>query len=97
LLNQFSLWPRYDEFVATASKPTAGGNDEETDTESGANPFAGRSALFIRDGVNGKVVRNISAAFQSADPIATVEVRYNDRHVRTWRIFLCRYYKTLPL
>src|SRR5881398_3326075 len=94
LVNQFSLWPRYDEFV-TSSKPKSG--EDEPYSEGGENLFTGRSALFIRDGANGKLVHNISAAFESADPIATMEVMRNGKHVRTWRIFLCRHYRTLPL
>jgi hypothetical protein len=94
LVNQFSFWPRYDEFV-TSTKPSSG--EDQPYSEGGENLFTGRSALFIRDGANGKMVHNISAAFESADPIALVEVRHRGRHVRTWRIFLCQRYRTLPL
>ena len=95
LLNQFSLWPRYDEFV-TAPKETAPTEDQPY-SEGGVNLFTGRSALFIRDGANGTLVHNIRAAFETAYPIAIIEVQRNGRHVRTWRIFLCQHYRTLPL
>jgi hypothetical protein len=94
LVNQFSLWPRYDEFVTSSKSKT---DEDEPYSEGGENLFMGRSALFIRDGANGKLVHNISAAFQSADPIALLEVRHRGRQVRTWRIFLCQHYRTLPL
>jgi hypothetical protein len=94
LVNQFSLWPRYDEFV-TSTKPRSG--EDQPYSEGGENLFTGRSALFIRDGANGKLVHNISAAFESADPIALIEVRHRGRPLRTWRIFLCQRYRTLPL
>ena len=95
LLNQFSLWPRYDEFV-TAPEETAPTEDQPY-SEGGVNLFTGRSALFIRDGANGTLVHNIRAAFETAYPIAIIEVQRNGRHVRTWRIFLCQHYRTLPL
>ncbi len=94
LLNQFSLWPRYDEFV---NAPNANQSDDQPYSEGGVNLFSGRSALFIRDGSNGSLVHNVRAAFASADPVATLEVLRHGRHVRTWRIFLCQHYRTLPL
>ncbi len=96
LVNQFSLWPRYDEFV-TAPSGKSGDDDQPYSEEGGVNLFAGRSALFIRDGANGKLVHNVQAAFSSADPIATLEVLRYGKHIRTWRIFLCQHYRTLPL
>jgi Dolichyl-phosphate-mannose-protein mannosyltransferase len=96
LVNQFSFWPRYDEFVEAprSAVPTEG---EIYTEESGINPFIGRSALFIRDGGNRGLPHNIRAAFQSSQAVATIEVRRYRTHVRTWRIFLCRNYRTLPL
>jgi hypothetical protein len=95
LANQFYLWPRYDEFVAAPSNTVRG--EDEPYSEGGINQFVGRSALFIRDGANGSLVHNIRVGFQSCDVIATMEVRRYGVHIRTWRIFLCRNYKTLPL
>lgn len=95
--NQFSFWPRYDEFVdapAHAPKP----NGEVYTEEKGENPFAGRSALFV----SGKhrvleVPHNIGAAFQSYEKVATIDVRRFGKSVRAFDIFLCRNYRTLPL
>lgn len=95
LLNQFSLWPRYDEFVT--AKPEAKPDEDQPYSEGGVNLFTGRSALFIRDGANGTLVHNVRAAFQTGDPIATLEVRRYGQHIRTWRIFLCQHYRSLPL
>jgi hypothetical protein len=95
LLNQFSLWPRYDEFVTA---PAGKQNDEDQSySEGGESEFSGRSALFIRDGAAGTLVHNVRAAFETAYPIATLEVRRYDKHVRTWRVFLCQHYRPLPL
>ena len=49
MVNQFSFWPRYDEFVEV--KPGAPRPESEVYTEeNGINLFVGRDALFIRDG-----------------------------------------------
>lgn len=95
LVNQFSFWPRYDEFVSAPANVAP--NEDQAYSEGGVSLFAGRSALFIRDGATGSLVHNIRAAFQSCEVIATMEVRRHGEHLRTWRIFLCRNYKTLPL
>ena len=117
LLNQFSLWPRYDEFVTDAQGGGTAGlanyglgtaglanhgsqpanTEDQPYSEGGVNLFTGRSALFIRDGANGSLVHNVSAAFGSAYPIAILQVTRYGQTVRTWRIFLCRQYRTLPL
>jgi Dolichyl-phosphate-mannose-protein mannosyltransferase len=96
MVNQFSFWPRYDEFVEV--KPGTPRPEGEVYTEeSGVNLFVGRDALFIRDGEKGHVPHNIQAAFQSIEPVGTIEVRRHDRVLRTWEVFLCRNYRTLPL
>lgn len=95
LVNQFSFWPRYDQFIDTPQTSTA--TEQDSFTEGGMNPFAGRDALFIRDGANGSLVHNIRAAFDSCEPVAILETRRYGEKLRTWRIFLCRGYRTLPL
>ena len=97
LVNQFSLWPRYDEFVDLTKNSGALPNDPESFTEGGTNPFAGRDALFIRDGEDGSLVHNIRAAFEKCDTVAIIETQRYGRKLRTWRIFLCRGYRTLQL
>ncbi|HJX98237.1 MAG TPA: glycosyltransferase family 39 protein [Chthoniobacterales bacterium] len=95
LLNQFSFWPRYDQFVDAPAKP-AESPDEAFTEQKGVNLFVGRSALLIRNYAKGPS-HNVRAAFQSIEPIGTIEVRRFGHHVRYWQIFLCRNYKTLPL
>ena len=95
LVNQFSFWPRYDQFVDAPARPNQ--SPEETFTEQkGVNLFVGRSALLIRNYAKGPS-HNVRAAFQSIEPVGTIEVRRFGQHVRYWQIFLCRNYKTLPL
>src|ERR1700730_69584 len=79
IVNQFYFWPRYDEFVEAPPENFPSGEDVYTE-EKGINPFAGRSALFVRDGEKPDVPRNIRAAFQSAEPLRAIDVRrYGDR------------------
>jgi 4-amino-4-deoxy-L-arabinose transferase-like glycosyltransferase len=96
MVNQFSFWPRYDEFVDAPPKSFPAGEDVYTE-EKGINLFIGRSALFVCDGKKNDVPRNIRAAFQSTQPLGTIEVRRYGVPVRLWQVFLCRSYRTLPL
>ena len=96
IVNQFSFWPRYDEFVE--APPNVPRPDGEVYTEeSGINPFEGRSALYVQSSRTDELPHNIRAAFQSAEKVATIEVRRFGAKVREWQVFLCRNYRTLPL
>src|SRR6266436_5593557 len=96
MVNQFSFWPRYDEFVEI--KPGTPRPESEVYTEeNGMNPFVGRSALFVREGEKERVPHNIRAGFQSTEPVGTIEVRRYGKLLRIWQVFLCRNYRTLPL
>ena len=96
MVNQFSFWPRYDQFVEL--KPGMQRPDGEVYTEeNGINLFLGRDALFVRSGEKGRVPRNIEAAFQSNELVGTIDVSRYGKVIRTWQVFLCRSYRTLPL
>jgi hypothetical protein len=95
MVNQFSLWPRYDEFDEAPNVPQPEG--EVYTEESGINRFEGRSALYVQSSRRDDLPHNITAAFQSTEKIATIEVRRFGAKMREWRIFLCRSYRTLPL
>jgi len=96
LVNQFSFWPRYDEFAELKPDTPQPGAEVYTE-ENGVNPFVGRDALFIRAREKEHVPHNIRAAFQSTEPVGTIEVRRYGKVLRTWQVFLCRNYRTLPL
>ena len=74
MVNQFSFWPRYDEFVELKPGMPAAEGEVYTE-ENGINLFVGRDALFIRNGEKEHVPHNISAGFQSTEPVGTIEVR----------------------
>src|SRR2546423_3032591 len=96
MVNQFSFWPRYDEFIEL--KPGAPRPESEVYTEeSGINLFVGRDALFVRDGQKQRVPHNIKAGFQSTELVGTIQVSRYGKPLRTWQVFLCRNYRTLPL
>ncbi len=96
MVNQFSFWPRYDQFVeAGPGVPRPEG--EAYTEENGINPFLGRSALFISDGEKERAPHNIRIGFQSAELVGTIQVRRYGKLLRTWQVFLCRNYRTLPL
>jgi hypothetical protein len=96
MVNQFSFWPRYDQFVEL--KPDTQRPDGEVYTEeNGINLFVGRDALFIRAGEKEHVPHNIEAAFQSTGLVGKIEISRYGKVIRTWQVFLCRNYRTLPL
>ncbi len=96
MVNQFSFWPRYDQFVEVKRGMQRPDGQVYTE-ENGINLFLGRDALFIRAGEKKSVPHNIQAAFQSTEPAGTIEVSRYGRVIRTWQVFLCRSYRTLPL
>src|SRR3954471_2261117 len=94
--NQFSFWPRYDQFVET-SPGTPRPDGEVYTEEEGVNLFTGRSALYVQSGKGVLVPHNIRVGFESVDRIATIEVSRFGAKMREWQVFLCRNYRTLPL
>ena len=94
--NQFSFWPRYDQFVEAPPNPKQPDSEVYTEEE-GVNLFTGRSALYVQSGKGTLVPHNIHAGFQSVEHIATIEVSRFGAKMREWQVFLCRNYRTLPL
>jgi hypothetical protein len=96
IVNQFSFWPRYDEFVAAPAERPAPEGDVYTE-EDGVNLFQGRTAMYIQANEKHEAARNIRAAFGSVDHHATIEVARYGRVIRTLQVFVCKNYRTLPL
>lgn len=96
LKNEFSFWPRYDEFVTPATPQPASPNETYTE-ENGVNLFVGRSALYIQEKGRSNPPHNIESGFRTVERIATIRVARFQKPIRTLQIFLCRDYRTLPL
>jgi 4-amino-4-deoxy-L-arabinose transferase-like glycosyltransferase len=90
--SQFDLWPRYDQFVEAERIEAAPGIDPFTEQE-GANPFVGRSALYITTQEPGELPQAITAAFAGVQLLG--EITAPDG--RLLRVYLCSDYQTMPL
>ena len=89
--SQFDLWPRYDQFVDTAQTAPAG-PDPFTEQQ-GANPFMGRSALYVTTQRPEELPQSVSAAFSGVQLLG--EIDSPDGHIL--RVYLCSDYQTMPL
>jgi 4-amino-4-deoxy-L-arabinose transferase-like glycosyltransferase len=92
--NEYSFWPRYDEFVEAdpSSRP-----DTTFTEEAGVNPFMDRTALYITDRAEASPPQNIQSAFTRWELVAVYELTRKERPLRQIRIFACYQYQTLPL
>lgn len=93
--NQFSFWPRYDEFIAVP-KESLPQNAYFTE-EQGLNPFHGRCALYITDRAEEKAPSRIKGGFEKVEMIACFDQLRHGLPLRQWRIFACYNYKSLDL
>jgi uncharacterized protein YbdZ (MbtH family) len=95
LENQFSLWPRYDEFVALkgGQRPA----DAQFTEESGINPFHGQSALFLSDVDDDTAPSAIRGGFEKTELLACYEIEWMGRSLRRVRVFKCTNYRSMPL
>lgn len=93
--NEFSLWPRYDEFVAL--KPGEKPVDEYFSQEQGTNPFLGRNALYITDRAEEKPATGVKRGFEHTEMIALYDIQRRGQPLRQIRIFACYNYRSLPL
>jgi hypothetical protein len=96
--NEFSFWPRYDEFVAppAGTMPT----DSYYTEEQGVNLFEGRNALYITDESKSGAERPPSAierGFERVELIRLFRIERRGEPLRDLRVFACYNYRTLPL
>ncbi len=96
MVNEFSFWPRYDEFEPLPPNATPDPNNVYTE-EQGVNLFVGRNALFLQEGKTKRPPRSITGGFRRVEPIATIEVRAQGRLFRQLQVYACYEYRTLPL
>jgi hypothetical protein len=95
LENQFSFWPRYDEFIAVP--PDQLPKDSYFNEEQGINPFHGRTALYISDRPEERGPSTIKNGFERVEMIACIDQKRRTLPLRQWRIFACYNYRSLPL
>lgn len=94
--NQFSFWPRYDEFVERERLPAAA-RDEYYTEEQGVNLFVGRTALYVTDREQEKPPSSLKSGFDRSELIALIELRRRGEPLREVRVFACYDYRGLPL
>jgi hypothetical protein len=93
--NQFSFWPRYDEFLEPTKDVES--RDPLFSEEQGYNPFHGRSALFIVDREIKRLPSTVRNAFEKVELVAVAEQTRRDLPLRQWRVYLCRNYRSAEL
>ena len=84
LSSQFGIWPSYADFEKCTKSA-----DEYFTEQKGANPFIDRSAIFVGT----SLPQTIKGAFSSTSPLRQIKMPNG----RTFTIFLCLGYQTLPL
>lgn len=90
--SQYALWPRYDQFVDAPRAAAEAAPDPFTEQD-GANPFVGRSALYITPQVPDQLPQAITAAFAARRLLAEITTSSGE----VLRVYLCQNYETLPL
>lgn len=93
--SQYAFWPRYDQFVdAPPAPPVSNAESQDPFTEQdGANPFLGRSALYVTTQSPDQLPQAITAAFATHRPLAEITTASGE----ILRVYLCSEYETLPL
>ena len=93
--NQFSFWPRYDEFVTVARDQLP--QDSYFTEQQGINRFMGRTALYITDRAENKPPSSIKGGFERVEMIACIDQSRRGLPLRQWRVFACYGYRSMPL
>jgi 4-amino-4-deoxy-L-arabinose transferase-like glycosyltransferase len=93
--NQFSFWPRYDEFITVPPEQLA--KDAYFTEEMGVNPFHGRNALYITDRAEERPPSTVKGGFERTEMIACIDQKRRGLPLRQWRVFACYNYRSLPL
>jgi 4-amino-4-deoxy-L-arabinose transferase-like glycosyltransferase len=92
--NEFSFWPRYDEFVEPADKSEINSLFSE---QAGVNPFINRTALYITDAPEDTPPQNLQNSFTRWELVDHFQVNRRHEPLHEFRIFACYQYQTLPL
>lgn len=84
---QFALWPRYDEFVATAEAP-----DPYFAELRATNPYLGRHALYFAPESPADLPQVITNGFARVIPLEMLQTAQGNFY-----LYLCEDYQTAPL
>jgi hypothetical protein len=93
--NQFSFWPRYDEFLPL--KPGQKTRDPLFSEEGGFNPFHGRTALYITTTSGERPPSAIQSGFESAEMVGLYDLHRHGQKLRQIRVFRCSNYRSVSL
>lgn len=93
--NQYSFWPRYDEFITVPREQLP--PDAYFTEQQGINPFHGRSALYITDRAEEKPPSTIKGGFEQVEMIACIDQKRRGQPLRQWRVFACYNYRSQSL
>ncbi len=96
MVNEFSFWPRYDEFVPLPPNAVRDANEVYSEEE-GVNLFTGRNALYLQEGKKKRPPTSIQQGFGRVEQIATIEVRTGGQPLRQLQVYACYDYRTLSL
>lgn len=91
--SQYALWPRYDQFLDAPPASPQDDNEDPFTEQDGANPFLGRSALYITWQAVDDLPQAVTAAFAAHRLLAEITTPSG----AVLRVFLCEDYQTLPL
>jgi len=92
--NEFSFWPRYDEFVEPVDKSEIHSLFSE---QAGVNQFINRTALYVTDRPEDTPPQNLQNSFTRWELVDRFQVNRRNEPLREFRIFACYQYQTLPL
>jgi 4-amino-4-deoxy-L-arabinose transferase-like glycosyltransferase len=92
--NEFSFWPRYDEFIEPTDKSNVSSYFSE---QNGVNPFINRTALYITDHGDGAPPQTLQNSFTRWELVAIFQLSRRELPLREIRVFACYQYQTLPL
>ncbi|HWB59439.1 MAG TPA: glycosyltransferase family 39 protein [Chthoniobacteraceae bacterium] len=95
--NEFSFWPKYDDFLHNIPKPQTQNPQDYYTGEEGVNPFTGRNALYSTDDVDDIPPSNIIRGFQRIEMVKMFDVVRHGQLLRQVRIFACYNYQTVSL
>lgn len=96
--SQFAFWPSYDLFESEVVSDMLPTTSEEESLQIGKNRFMGQNAFYISEGQQlWTLPDSIRNGFERCEPYKSFELKRCGQPLRTFYIFICYHYQTLPL